>query len=279
MDELHSYVEKEREKGFSDDKIKKALADSGYSADDIAAAFKADAEPDAGPEKKPEDGPEESDKSEDKTQDKPKDKEEKQDAKPKKHYLLVFVMLVVLVGSVLGAYYAYSTGFFDSLFEKKVEFVEETEEKASEVPLDGPSEDFFVEKGAGCEFNTQVKSKTCQAAYGELEACDRIDLERKVVKCKNTAMFALAVRNDDESYCSDFIGLAAPTCEALVKADKSKCGGDQDCIMMVEMGKKLRDGDDSVCDDGFFDPYNDACVAIFANDPAECKQFYDIRCA
>ena len=290
-EQIAGYIEKEREKGFDDNKIKQALLKIGYSEEDIDKAFKtlgSGAEHKTVPEKRAE------------TKETPQQEvmgipSEKPAWVSKKTIIIIISIIAAIAVVVLGLLYMDSIGIFSISNDiKETDTPIQTDDDVQYI-LDEHHNKIPV-KGAGCEYTTRIKSRLCRAVFNDDETeCNGIEKEEDMLDCMDTARFIHAILNNEKSSCEGMNSFPESLCVATLAGYNSVCDSVDDadaaslCRESIIFAAGIKVGDKNVCSGPIITKsdeniYKDICLDVIDNKDKigisadVCEKYYDMRC-
>jgi hypothetical protein len=277
---LVEYIKKEREKGFLDKAIRKALEDSGYSKDRLDMAFKELATT--------------------KTTDlNSKDISAKPDQKKgilafyeKQHRAINFGFLCIAAVTI-GILFFFLLGMIW------------TGEQTHDLPVQNPGAQYFgvVQDvyyyndsnyndipliGAGCGYEEIRISRLCRAVFKSDESiCEGNDYD--IVSCKDYVKMTKAMTTENKKACSEMSNdKLRQICNAAVDKDNSLCKTVTEkemCNEAFALFSAIRTNDKSLCNSPLVeDKDREFCKTMISESGQvgksiePCRRFYDIRC-
>ena len=285
-EQIAGYIEKERERGFDDNKIKQALLKVGYSEEDIDNAFRtlgSGAEHKTVPEKRAE------------TKETPQQEvmgipSEKPAWVSKKTIIIIISIIAVIAVIVLGLLYMDSIGIFSISNDiKETDTPIQTDDDVQYI-LDEHHNKIPV-KGAGCDYPTRIKSHMCRAIINnDKSICNDLN-ENDAISCNTLTTIFWAIKNNDIKPCSGVDDNLKKFCISIVEGDMSYCDtlGDLEinsCKKGFVFGDSIRNSNTEICEkpeNNAFDEFEDdffmdICNGFIENDSTVCEKYYDMRC-
>ena len=293
-DQLSDYIKKEREKGFDDVTIMKALLSSGYSEERVKQSFGI--------------VPGQQKEAKAITSEKPA-------SAPNKKYAIITVIAVLII-AILVVFLIFGTKTTEhnvtdtKTVPKTIPSSNTNTEKVSALDENeyyayDENHNRILMKGAGCLYETRRESLICKAIFtGNISYCSDIENPVDRPSCIESATEFFAVITSNPKVCNKISAESEKrVCKLLSSPnqDSTVCGSAPDassitiCKDMIAAANKMRAKDISACSFDYITDqkqrtyyesmYKDVCIDAVQNadkvgkSTEPCLKYYDPRCA